>query len=53
MITQTPLHQLCAGFSIGEGGFCQRAVASFAASTIETLIRENGFNVMAGNFAIQ
>ena len=53
MITQTPMEQLCAGGSIGEGGFRQRAVASFGASVIETLIRDNGFNVMAGNFAIQ
>ena len=53
MITQTPMEQLCAGGSIGEGGFRQRAVATFAASSIETFIRENGFNVMAGNFAIQ
>ena len=53
MITQTPMEQLCAGGSIGEGGFRQRAVASFAASSIETLIKENGYDVLAGNFAIQ
>ena len=53
MLTQTPLHQLCAACPIDEGGFCQRAVASFAASTIETLIRDNGYDVLAGNFAIQ
>ena len=32
MITQTPMEQLCAGGSIGDGGFRQRAVASFGAS---------------------
>ena len=45
MRTQTPLPQLCAACPIDEGGFCQRAVASFAASTIETLIRDNGYDV--------
>ena len=37
---------------VTEGGFAQRNVSSKQASPIEQLIRENGYNTLAGNLAL-
>ena len=52
LISDLQLQCVCSSVPVNEGGFAQRNVASQQASQVEQLMRENGYNILAGNLAV-
>ena len=52
LISDLQLQCVCSSVPVNEGGFAQRNVASQQASQVEQLMRENSYNILAGNLAV-
>ena len=51
-ISDMNMRNLLTSTPVNEGGFAQRNVASEQASQVEQLMRENSYNILAGNLAV-
>jgi hypothetical protein len=52
LISNLQLQCVCSSVPVNEGGFAQRNVASQQASQVEQLMRENSYDILAGNLAV-
>ena len=52
LISDINMRNLLTSTPVNEGGFAQRNVASEQASQVEQLMRENSYNILAGNLAV-
>ena len=52
LISDMELRNLLTSIPVNEGGFAQRNVASQQASQVEQSMRENQYNILAGNLAV-
>ena len=52
LICDMSMNNLLTSIPVNEGGFAQRNVASQQASQVEQLMRENSYDILAGNLAV-